>query len=116
MSVTKEDLKGFAVCKNMTEKLYDIFLNRYRAFWDDAGSGMREHDIVDMWEDWLRDLKGVEHIKKFSMVGDAVDYLLEKVNEPGWNRVAIRDPSDNKRFILVDGDFAERALVLGAIP
>lgn len=112
----KNKLESLESSKTFTEKLYDVFLRRYRRFWDDAGSGMREHDIVELWEEWLEERKGVEHVRKFSNLASPVDYLLERVNEPGWNRVVIHDPSDSKNFILVDRDFAEKVLVLDEVP
>lgn len=114
--MNKEDLDGWVANKTSTEKLYRIFLERYRRLWDDAGSGMREHDIEDMWGELLDITKGVEHIWKFSDMAETIDYLLERVNEPGWNRVVIKDPCGNKSFIILDRSFAERALVLGAVP
>lgn len=99
-----------------TDKLYEVFLGRYRKVWDDAGSGMREHDIVDVWEDILRGMKGVEHIRKFSNLASPLDYLLERVNEPGWDRLVIRDPGQKDNFIIVDRALAEKALVLGSLP
>lgn len=115
-SLTEKDLTGFQVTPTTTEKLYNIFLEKYRRVWDDAGSGMREHDIEEVWEDILREIKSVEHVRKFSTMAESVDYLLEKVNEAGWNRIAIRDPGHRDNFILVDRDFAEKALVLGSLP
>ena len=114
--VTKKFLESLKESKNVTEKLYDVFLEKYRSIWDDAGSGMREHDIVEVWEDLLRGMKGVEHVRKFSSVAESVDYLLEKVNAPGWDRVVVRDPSHRDNFIIVERAFAERALVLGGLP
>lgn len=114
--VTKKDLESLRSAPTPTEKVYEVFLERYRRFWEDAGSGMREHDIADMWEDFLRDMKGVEHLRKLSSLASSVDYLLERVNKPGWDRVAIRDPSHRDNFILVDRDLAERSVVLGYIP
>lgn len=115
-SVSKKDLESLRATPTPTEKIYGVFLERYRRFWEDAGTGMREHDIVDMWEDFLREMKGVEHIRKFSDLASSVDYLLEKVNQPGWDRVAIRDPGHKDYFILVDRDLAEKAAVLGHLP
>lgn len=115
-SLSKKDLENLRPTPTPTEKVYEVFLERYRRFWDDAGSGMREHDIADMWEDFLRDMKGVEHVRKFSDLATSVDYLLERVNQPGWNRVAIRDPSHRDYFILVERDLAEKAVILGRLP
>lgn len=114
--ITKKDLAGFQTTPTTTEKLYEIFLEKYRRVWDDAGSGMREHDIEEVWQDILRDIKGLEHVRKFSTFAESVDYLLEKVNEAEWDRIAIRDPGHKDNFILVDRDFAEKALVLGSLP
>ena len=105
---------GWVVTRTDTEKLYDIFLQRYRSLW--GGSGLRESDIVDMWGEWLRGLEGVEHIRQFSNMAESIDYLLEEVNKPGWDGLVIRDPAYDKRFIIVGRDFAEKALVLGALP
>jgi hypothetical protein len=105
---------GWVMTRTDTEKLYDIFLQRYRHLWD--GSGLNERDIVDMWDDWLRNLEGVEHIHQFSNIAESIDYLLEEINKPGWDRVVIRDPCDYKSFIIVERDLAEKALVLGALP
>lgn len=115
-SVSKKDLESFRTKPTPTEKLYEVFLERYRSFWDDAGSGMREHDIGEMWEDYLKEMKGVEHVRKFSDLASPVDYLLERVNQPGWDRVAIRDPGYKDYFILVDRELAEKAVVLGHLP
>lgn len=114
--VTKKDLESLRSAPTPTEKVYEVFLERYRRFWEDAGTGMREHDIADMWEDFLRDMKGVEHVRRFSDLASSVDYLLERVNQPGWDRVAIRDPGHRDNFILVDRNLAERSVVLGYIP
>jgi hypothetical protein len=108
------DISGWVVTRTDMEKLYDIFLQRYQSLW--GGSGLRETDIMDMWEEWLRGLEGVEHIRQFSNMAESIDYLLEEVNKPGWDRVVIRDPGYDKRFIIVERDFAEKALVLGALP
>jgi len=105
---------GWVVTRTDTEKLYDIFLQRYQSLW--GGSGLKETDIMDMWEEWLRELEGVEHIRKFSNMAESIDYLLEEINKPGWDRVVIRDPGSYERFIIVERDFAEKALVLGALP
>jgi hypothetical protein len=105
---------GWVVTKTDTEKLYEIFLRRYQHLW--GGSGMTERDIVDMWDDWLRNLEGVEHVRKFSNMAEGIDYLLEEVNKPGWDRLVIRDPSDSRRFIILERGLAEKALVLGALP
>lgn len=114
--VNKQDLSGLVTTRTDTEKVYEAFLRRYRRFWDDAGSGMREHDIVELWEEWLRETDGVDHIKKRSNMGDPVDYLLERVNEPGFDRVVIRDPGDRGEFIILDRQFADKVLVLGDVP
>ena len=105
---------GWVVTRTDTEKLYDIFLQRYQSLW--GGSGLKETDIMDMWEEWLRELEGVEHIRKFSNMAESIDYLLEEINKPGWDRVVIRDPGSYEKFIIVERDFAEKALVLGALP
>lgn len=112
----KNNLESLSSSKTFTEKLYDAFLRRYRRFWDDAGSNMREHDIVELWEEWLGEHKSLEHVRKFSNLASPTDYLLERLNEPGWNKVVIRDPSDSKNFILVERDFADKVLVLGDVP
>lgn len=114
--MNKADLDEWVSSRTSTEKLYRIFLERYRLLWQDAGSGMRERDIEYMWWELLDSTKGVEHVRKFSDMAEATDYLLERVNDPGWNRLVIRDPCGTKSFILLDRDFAERALVLGAVP
>jgi hypothetical protein len=108
------DIDGWVVTKTDTEKLYDIFLQRYQSLW--SGSGLRESDIMDMWNDWLSNLEGVEHIRQFSNIAESIDYLLDEINKPGWDRVVIRDPCDYKIFIIVERDLAEKALVLGALP
>lgn len=109
-------LEDIVTAKTTTEKLYDVFLGRYRRFWQDAGSGMREHDIVELWEEWLREHKDLEHVRKFSNLASPVDYLLERVNDPGFDRMVVRDPSNASNFILMDRDFAEKVLVLNDIP
>lgn len=111
----KKDLEGWVSSKTNSEKLYDIFLKRYRRLWEDS-VGMNEHDLEDMWEEILGGVGGVEHVRKFSNVADSVDYLLERVNEPGWDRVVLRDPCDAKAFIVLDRDLASRILVLGGLP
>lgn len=115
-SLSRKDLDSIRTKPTPTEKLYEVFLERYRKVWEDAGSGMREHDIQDVWEELLREMKGVEHVRKFSDFGTAVDYLLERVNQPGWDRVAIRDPGYKDYFIIVDREMAEKCLVLGHLP
>lgn len=112
--MNKEDLEGWVSSKTSTEKLYRIFFERYQKLW--GGSGMRERDIEVMWWDLLDETEGVEHVRKFSDMAESTDYLLERVNEPGWSRVVIRDPCGTKSFIVLDRDFAERVLVLGAFP
>ena len=114
--MTKGDLGSLRTKPTPTEKVYEVFLERYRRFWQDAGTGMRDHDIVEMWEDFLKGMKGVEHVSKRSDLASSVDYLLERVNEPGWDRVAIRDPGHRDNFILVERALAEKAVILGAIP
>lgn len=112
----KKKLENLVSTKSDTEKVYDAFLRRYRKFWD-TGSGMNEHDIVEMWDDWVESLDSVEHIKKFSNVANSVDYLLECVNQPGFDKVVVRDPGDhNNNFLVLDRDFADKVLVLGDIP
>lgn len=98
------------------EKLYDAFLRRYRKFWDDAGSGMREHDIEELWHEWLEGIEEVELVGKRSNRGQTVDYLLERVNEPGFNRVVLHDPGNTNDFLIVSRGFAEKVLVLGDLP
>lgn len=112
--MNKADLDEWVVTRTMTEKLYEIFLERYRMLW--GGSGMRERDIEEMWRELLDSTEGVEHVRKFSDMGESIDYLLERINRPDWNRLVIRDPCGRNSFILLDRDFAERALVLGAVP
>ena len=116
MKKVSEKLDGLVSGRSDTEKLYDAFLDRYRRFWDDAGSGMREHDIVELWEDWLKDTPGVEQVRKYSNLAEPLDYLLERVNKPGFNSVVVRDPGDSKGFLIVDRGFADKALVLGYVP
>lgn len=112
--MNKSDLDGWVSTRTSTEKLYDIFLERYRLLWD--GSGMRERDVEQMWWEFLDGTGGVEHIRKFSDMAEATDYLLERVNDPEWSRLVIRDPCGTKSYIVLDRDFAERALVLGSLP
>jgi len=106
----------WVLSKSDTEKVYDIFLRRYRRFWDDAGTGMREHDIVELWEEFLGERHGVELVKKFSRLAESVDYLLDRVNQPGWNNIVIRDPGNNNHFLILERDLAEKVLVLGEVP
>lgn len=113
--MSKKKLGNLVSTKSDTDKIYDAFLRRYRKFWD-TGSGMREHDIVEMWEDWVGSLDSVEHIKKFSNKGEPVDYLLDRVNQPGFNGVVIRDPGGGNEFLVMDREFADKVLVLGDIP
>jgi predicted nuclease of predicted toxin-antitoxin system len=97
--------------KDHTDKLYEVFLRRYRRFWDDARSGplLADRDIVKLWDDWLGDSEGFVHVKK-------VGNLLELINEPGFNRIVIQDPRNDQYFIILDRDFAEKVLVLGDVP
>lgn len=111
----KKKLDNLVSTKSDTQKVYDAFLRRYRKFWD-TGSGMREHDIVEMWDDWVESLDSVERIKKFSKVASPIDYLIEVLNRPGFNKVVIRNPSDNNEFLLLDREFADKVLVLGEVP
>jgi hypothetical protein len=116
VSTLESDLNNLVTSKTDTEKVYDAFWRRYRRFWDDAGSGMREHDIVELWEEWIREAEGLEHVKKFSNFAEPVDYLLERINEPGFDRVVIRDPGHRGDFIILNRDFADKVLVLGDVP
>lgn len=109
-------LDGLVETKSDMEKIYDAFLRRYRKFWDDAGSGLREHDIEELWHEWLSGTKKVELVEKRSNRGTAVDYLLERVNEPGFKGVVIHDPGNANEFLIIDRDFAEKVLVLGDLP
>lgn len=116
VSIVESDLNNLVTSKTDTEKVYDAFWQRYRRLWDDAGSGMREHDIVELWEEWIKETEGLEHVKKFSNLAEPVDYLLERINEPGFNRLVIRDPSSRGDFIILERDFADKVLVLGGVP
>lgn len=113
---TMKKLENLVETRTDMEKIYDAFLRRYRKFWDDAGSGMREHDIEELWHEWLKETKKVEIVQKKSNRGQSVDYLLERVNEPGFNRVVIHDPGNANEFLIIDRDFAEKVLVLGDLP
>jgi hypothetical protein len=106
---------GWVVTRTDMEKLYDIFLQRYQSLWGEIRA-RTETDILDVWEEWLRGLEGVEHIRKFSNMAESIDYLLEEINKPGWDRVVIRDPGSYEKFIIVERDFAEKVLVLGVLP
>lgn len=99
---------------SFTEKLYEVFLERYRSLW--GNSGLREHDIADMWQEMLEGMEGVEYVRKFSNVAQAIDYLLERVNEAGFNRIVIRDPGSSENFVIVDRELATKAVTLGALP
>lgn len=108
-------IKSIVSTKNDTEKVYEAFLRRYRRFWDDAGSGMREHDIEDLWHEWLEGTEKVELVKKFSNLAGSIDYLIDRVNEPGFNRVVIRDPGNSNNFLILDREFADKVLVFGDV-
>lgn len=112
--VSSRDLEGLGSVRTATEKLYDIFLEKYRTLW--GSSGLGEHDIVEMWQDTLEGMEGVEYVRKFSNVAHAVDYLLERVNEPGFDGFVIRDPGSSENFVILDRKLAEKALVLGSLP
>lgn len=114
--VSKSDLEGLCTTKTATEKLHEAFREKYSRIWQDAGTGMREHDIVEVWEDILSGMKGVEHIKKLSDLASAVDYLIERVNKPGWDKVVIRDPGSGNNFIVIDRDLADKIVVLEHLP
>ena len=109
-------VKVLVTTKGDMEKIYDAFLRRYKKFWDDAGSGMREHDIEDMWHEWLEETKQVELVKKFSNLASSIDYLIDRINEPGFDRVVIHDPGNSSNFLILGRDFANKVLVLGDVP
>jgi len=114
--VSKSDLEGLCTTRTATEKLYEAFREKYSRIWQDAGTGMRDHDIVDLWEDILSAMKGVKHIKKLSDLASPLDYLIEQVNKPGWDKVVIRDPGQSGNFIVIERDFADKIVVLGHLP
>ena len=110
---------GWVLTRADTEKLYDIFLQRYHSLWEElrasTASTPPPWPTPPPWEEWLRGLEGVEHIRKFSNAAESIDYLLEEINKPGWDRVVVRDRGPYEKFIIVERDFAEKILVLGML-
>ena len=47
-----------------------------------------------------------------------VSYLIERVNEVPFDKIIIQDPatSEDRGFLLLDRDFAQKVLVLGELP
>lgn len=106
------DLDQYRQTRTLTEKL--------RAIFDDKCSEMEDQDE---WIEYLDNLEGVEHIRKFSTLSDTFDLLFDVINKEPFNRMIIEDEAWHRggwprasSFILIDRDFANVVLALGELP
>lgn len=107
------ELKNYEVTRSFTEKLSDVFFKKSEEIYSRCSIGRLAGEA---WEDYLRQFKEIEHIKKLSRHAESIDHLLEAINTDS-NRYVIRDPMDNNSdFIIIQKDFAEKVVVLGHLP
>lgn len=109
--------KNYQVVKTRTEKLHYAFEKKYL----ELSGGVATHKRQQVWKDYLRKIEGIEYLARESLIGDAIEYLLDHLNNLGdepFNQMVILDPcaSHEKQFILIRIDVAEKILALGGLP
>lgn len=104
---------------NTTDKLVRIFFEKFVSVVD----GQNKYHYEDIWTEYLRTLPEVRYIKKFSDLGEPIDYLLGMINESPepFNNFVIRDLgmleyTQQRNFIVLGREFAMKVLTLGGLP
>jgi hypothetical protein len=99
------DLRCWKLSKTSQSHLEELFYKKRESF-------KKQQD----WYDYLTRLESVEHIKKFSNYASPTDYLIETINSSlPFDKFIIR-VEGHDQFIIIEKDFAEKVLVLGALP
>jgi hypothetical protein len=102
----------YQVVRSEADKLWSIFRNKHEKLkWDIfPRQGLT-------WPKYLEDL-GVERVCQYSHMMSPMSYLIERVNEGPFDKIIIHDPatSEDRGFLLLDRDFAQKVLVLGELP
>lgn len=106
-----EILRSLVMTKTETEKLFDAFSRKYLKMIS-LGGKIDETD----WIDYLDDMEGLEHVRKFGDYMDPLDYLLESINLRLGERFVLRDPCERNWFIIIEKELARKILVLGDLP
>ena len=110
------EVRSYQLTPSYTEKLRGLFLEKAKEV-----IGCDDYQLetfgkkAELWLRYLDNFPELEHIRKFSMSGDVIDYLLAAINENG-GRIVIRDPINHNDFILINKDFAEKVMALGGLP
>ena len=105
MKIRCED---YQIVRSEADKLWSIFRKKHdKIQWEHLGS----------WSKYLEEL-GVERVCQYSHMMSPVSYLIERVNEGPFDKIIIHDPAttENRGFLLLDRDFAQKVLVLGDLP
>lgn len=111
-----EEIRSYAPTMDYTEKLYHLFAKKMLLVTGTDLAMDVSYKGLERWINYLdRFANNVEHIRKFAVPGDVVDYLIGAINENG-GRVVIRDPANRQNFILINKDFAEKVMALGGLP
>lgn len=101
----------YQVVRSEADKLWSIFRNKHEKLkWDIFPPSLT-------WPKYLEEL-GVERVCQYSHMMSPVNYLIERVNEGPFDKIIIHDPatSEDRGFLLLDRDFAQKVLVLGELP
>ena len=107
----------YQVVRTKTEKLHLAFRKKYVEITERVSIAKRQQ----VWKDYLSTLEGVEYLARERYLGGAIEYLLDHLNNLGdkpFGKMIIEDPSspNEKQFILVSFEVADKALVLGGLP
>jgi hypothetical protein len=100
----------YQMVRSEADKLWSIFKKKHEDFW--AASSMGES-----WSKYLKEL-GIERVNQISHMMSPVSYLIERINEGPFDKLIIHDPAttEDRGFLLLDRDFAQKVLVLGELP
>lgn len=94
----------YQMVRSEADKLWSIFRKKYE-------------NLDWKWYKYLDEL-GVERVCQYSHMMSPVSYLIERVNEGPFDKIIIHDPAttEDRGFLLLDRDFAQKVLVLGELP